>query len=70
MAEISVGLMLLAVIGEDHDVLLGQKGSVIFFMLLFLLERRFLETETLFISVSITAQTPLSVLNKKYVLLH
>ncbi len=70
MAEISVGLMLLAVIGEDHDVLLGQKGSVIFFMLLFLLERRFLETETLFISVSITAQTPLSMLNRKYVLLH
>lgn len=62
--------MLLAVIGEDHDVLLGQKGSVIFFMLLFLLERRFLETETLFISVSITAQTPLSMLNRKYVLLH
>lgn len=70
MAEISVGLMLLAVIGEDHDVLLGQKGSVIFFMLLFLLERRFLETETLFISVSITAQTPLSMLNRKYVLPH
>lgn len=70
MAEMSVGLMLLAVIGEDHDVLLGQKGSVIFFTLLFLFEKRFLETVALFISVSVTTQTPLSVLNKKYAVLH
>lgn len=39
------------------------------FMHLFLLERIFLKTETLFISVSTVALTPVSVLNK-YVALH
>lgn len=37
---------------------------------LFLLERIFLKTEALFISVFTVALTPLSVLNNEYVALH
>lgn len=58
------------VVGGDHGVLWGHRGSVSFLYASFLLERIFLKTETLFISVSTVALTPLSVLNNEYVALH
>lgn len=65
-----VGFILLAVGGEAHGVLQYQRGSGSFLYTPVLLERIFLKTEALFMSVSAMALTPLSVLNKEYVALH
>lgn len=58
------------VMGGDHEVLSDHRVSVSFLSAPFLLERIFLKTEALFISVFTVALTPLSVLNNKYVALH